>query len=180
MLGASDLRVVESPFPEGSQVKKRPRVYLETSVVSYLTARRSSNILAAAHQLVTREWWETRRKAFDLLTSSLVLDEARLGDPEAARRRLEVLEEIPLVEVNGDANDLAARVIRDGLLPLTAFADAVHLATATVHRVDYLLTWNCAHIANAEILPRVARMFEEVGWERPAVCTPEELMGGVP
>lgn len=157
---------------------KRPRIYIETSVISYLTARPSLNLVAAAHQLVTQEWWEKRRSLFELVTSPLVLSEARLGNPEAAQRRLAVLDEISLVEVSSDASELAARIVRDGLLPLKALADAVHLATATVHRVDYLLTWNCAHIANAEILPRVTRVFEEFGWERPSVCTPEELMGG--
>lgn len=111
------------------------------------------------------------------LASQLVLNEARLGNREAAQRRLALLEGIRLLEVTDTANELAITIVQKGLLPQTAFPDALHIATATVHQVDYLLTWNCAHIANAEILPRVALICERSGLVLPYICTPEELMG---
>lgn len=155
----------------------RARVYIETSLVSYLTARPSRDVVAAAHQQITLDWWERRRSDFDIVASQLVVKEARQGNPEAAQRRLEILEGIPLLEVTDAANQLAVAVVQEGLLPQTAYPDALHIATATVHNVDYLLTWNCAHIANAEILPRVARICERHGLALPYICTPEELLG---
>jgi|SRR6185295_2335415 len=155
----------------------KPRVYIETSMISYLTARPSRDVVAAAHQQITLDWWERRRGDFEVLASHLVLNEARQGNPEAAQRRLSILEGIPLLEVTEVAYQLAVNVVREGLLPPTAYPDALHIATATVYNVDYLLTWNCAHIANAEILPRVARICEQHGLALPYICTPEELLG---
>lgn len=156
----------------------KARVYLETSVVSYLTAKRSRDLVSAAHQQITADWWEGRRADFDLVVSELVVGEASQGDPDAARRRLEALEGIPLLDVTEEARQLAVAVIREGLLPAAAFPDALHIATATIHEVDYLLTWNCAHIANAELLPRVAKICDAFGYRLPYICTPEELIGG--
>ena len=155
----------------------RARVYIETSVVSYLTARPSRDVVAAAHQQISLDWWEHRRHDFDLVASLHVVNEARLGNPEMAQRRLALLEGIPLLEVTDTAQKLAVAIVQKGLLPQTAFADALHIATAAVHQVDYLLTWNCAHIANAEILPRVAVISGSFGIALPYICTPEELLG---
>jgi predicted nucleic acid-binding protein len=155
----------------------KARVYLETSVISYLTARPSRDVVSAGHQQVTLAWWERRRHDFEVVASHLVAQEVSSGDPEAAIRRLAVLEEVPLLNVTEAANDLAVAIVRGGLLPQTAFPDALHIATATVHEIDYLLTWNCAHIANAEILPRVAAICESYGLTLPFICTPEELLG---
>lgn len=155
----------------------KARVYLETSIVSYLTARPSRDVLAVAHQQISTEWWDRRRRDFDVVISVLVLNEARRGDPDAAQRRLELLQGIPRVEVTEPAKELATNVVKEGLLPETAYPDALHIATATVHEVDYLLTWNCSHIANAEILPKVAAICERSGLALPYVCTPEELLG---
>jgi predicted nucleic acid-binding protein len=157
----------------------RDRVYIETSLISYLAARPSRDVLVVAHQQISLDWWEQRRNHFDLVTSAVVVREARRGDPEVARRRLALLEGIPLVEVTDSAQELAMAIIQKGLLPQTAYPDAVHIATATVHEVDYLLTWNCSHIANAEILPRVAEICETYDLALPYVCTPEELLGDV-
>ena len=153
------------------------RIYLETSVVSYLTARPSLHIITAAHQLVTTRWWETRRFEFEIWTSELVLEEAGRGDREAAAQRLAVLAELPLLQITSDASKLASAIVQDHLLPDRAFADALHIATASVHSMEYLLTWNCSHIANAELLPRVTGLVEERGFRMPFVCTPEELLG---
>jgi predicted nucleic acid-binding protein len=153
------------------------RVYVETSVISYLTSRPSRDIIAAAHQQISLDWWERRRHDFELVASVLVINEARMGDPSAAQRRLTLLEGFPLLQVTDPAQRLAATIIQDGLLPQGAYPDALHIATATVHQVDYLLTWNCSHIANAEILPRVAVICERFGLTLPYICTPEELLG---
>ena len=146
-------------------------------MISYLTARPSRDVVAAAHQQISLDWWERRRDDFELVASLLVVNEARLGQPEAAQRRLVFLEGVPLLEVTDQAQELAVEILRVGLLPPTAYPDALHIATAAVHEVDYLLTWNCAHIANAEILPRIAVILESFGFALPYVCTPEELLG---
>jgi hypothetical protein len=155
----------------------RARVYIETSVVSYLTARPSRDVVAAGHQQTSLDWWERRRNDFDLVASLLVVNEARLGNPEMARRRLALLEGIPLLEVTEAAQQLAVAIVQKGLLPETAYPDALHIGTAAVHQVDYLLTWNCTHIANAEILPRVSLISQRFGLTLPYICTPEELLG---
>lgn len=154
-----------------------PTLYLETSVVSYLTARTSADLVAAAHQHITARWWDTRRTSFDIWTSELVIEEAARGDSTAAARRLGALERIPLLKITDAASELASRVLKDHVLPDRAFPDALHIALAAVHSIDYLLTWNCTHIANAELLPRVTVLVQDAGFSMPFVCTPEELMG---
>jgi predicted nucleic acid-binding protein len=155
----------------------KARVYIETSVVSYLTARPSRDVVAAGHQQISLDWWDRRRNDFEVVASQLVVKEAGQGNPEMARRRLELLAGLPLLEVTEAAQGLAIAIVQKGLLPQTAYPDALHIGTAAVHEVDYLLTWNCAHIANAEILPRVALICESFGWALPYICTPEELLG---
>jgi predicted nucleic acid-binding protein len=154
----------------------KPRVYLETSFISYLTARPSRDLIVAARQQVTQEWWARRRNEFELLSSQLVLDEAGRGDSDASRQRLALLENLVLLQVSEEAESLADAIVAEGLLPDRAFADALHIAVATIHQVDYLLTWNCKHIANAEILPRVAAICMTLGFTSPFVCTPDELL----
>lgn len=146
-------------------------------MVSYLTARPSRDVVAAAHQQISLDWWERRRHDFDLVASLLVLNEARLGNPEMAARRLALLEGIPLLDVTDGAQKLAVTFVEKGLLPQSAYPDALHIATATVHQVEYLLTWNCNHIANGEILPRIALICDSLNLALPYVCTPEELLG---
>ena len=153
------------------------RIYLETSILSFLTARPSSDVMATAHRAVTMGWWKSRRTFFDLVTSELVLQEVRRGDPAAAARRIAALEGIPLLPLDVDSTNLALAVVGANLLPRKAFPDALHIAIAAVHGVEYLLTWNCSHIANAELLPRVTNLVEDYGYRMPFVCTPEELMG---
>ncbi|MCP3998565.1 MAG: type II toxin-antitoxin system VapC family toxin [bacterium] len=153
------------------------RAYIETSMVSYLTARPSRDLVVAAHQQISADWWERRRRDFELCTSQLVVDEARRGEPEMARRRLEILKGMPLLEMTDTAQTLAVAIVQKGLLHQAAFPDALHIAIATAHQVDYLLTWNCSHIANAEILPQVARICDRLDLILPYVCTPEELLG---
>jgi predicted nucleic acid-binding protein len=163
--------------PEYAKFFGMPRLYLETSVVSYLTARPSSDIITAAHQLITHRWWLLRRAEFELLTSELVLEEASRGDADAAARRLAALEGIPLLGITASASELAWSIVRAHLLPARAFPDALHISVAAIHSVEYLLTWNCSHIANAELLPYVTDVVEATGFNMPFVCTPEELLG---
>lgn len=155
----------------------KSKVYLETTIASYLTARRSRDLIVAAHQEITTEWWNGHRNRFDLFVSELVLEEARRGDPRVAALRIAELDGITVLEVNEDARELAGQFLKGGVLPLIAQEDALHVATATIQGLDYLLTWNCRHIANAEIAARLSVLCEDLGYEMPVLCTPEQLMG---
>jgi len=155
-------------------------IYIETSVISYLTARPSRDLLAAAHQQVTREWWDHHRRRFEQFISPMVLEEAACGDPEAAARRLAALDGFSVLEPTSSAAELVEILIADGALPSVARDDATHVAIATVHCMDYLITWNCRHIDNAETKPLIRSVCAIHGYTCPEICTPEELMGGVP
>lgn len=155
-------------------------VYLETSITSYLVALPGRDLIVAAHQQITHEWWRRRRPHFEVFVSQLVLDEASAGDSEAAQRRLTLLAGLPLLEINAAAADLARHLVQGVPLPSRAGADALHIAVAAVHGMDFLLTWNCAHIANAELRPAVERICRSQGFLAPIMCTPDELMGGEP
>ncbi|EXI80626.1 MAG: hypothetical protein AW10_01769 [Candidatus Accumulibacter appositus] len=152
------------------------KIYLETSVISYLTARPSKTILGAAHQQLTLAWWETRNQ-YELLVSEAVLRECGAGNADAAQKRLAVLSNVPLLVITEQALVIAESLVRQGILPPKAAEDALHIAVATVNGVDYLLTWNCRHIANPEIQRSIAAYLEELGLFLPFICTPEELLG---
>ncbi|HLL88139.1 MAG TPA: type II toxin-antitoxin system VapC family toxin [Tepidisphaeraceae bacterium] len=156
----------------------RPTVYLETTVVSYLTASPDTGDLRQVQQELTREWWATARGGYDLRTSQFVLDEAAAGDPRAAADRLQALDGIPLLDVVPDVLVLADHLLAEHALPAKARLDALHLATAAVHRVQYLLTWNCKHLANARLWDRMRRTCDAAGLALPTICTPEQLLGG--
>ena len=151
-------------------------VYVETTIVSYLTARPSRDLVLCAHQQITRTWWRTRRSDFDLFISPLVLQEAGDGDPQAARRRLAALARIPILAAVPGALAVAHALQNRGPIPPRAVADAMHIAIAAAHGVEYLLTWNCTHIANAQMRPSIERLCREEGFEPPILCTPEELL----
>jgi len=153
-------------------------VYIETSIIGYLTARSSDAVIFLARQQLTQQWWHEQRAGYDLVTSQLVLDEAGAGDAAAAIERMTLLEGLPLLDIqHPDVPKLAERLIAEHLLPEKAAADARHVAVAAIFGVDYLLTWNCKHIANAATLPRIYRMLRESGIEPPLVVTPEEFSG---
>ena len=152
-------------------------VYIETSILGYLTARPSRNVIVTANTEVTREWWDKRRSAFDLYTSQAVLREVSQGDTEMASRRLEMLRDFPLLELNQSVLNLAEQFLQRSNLPSKADIDAIHIAVATVHRMDYLLTWNCKHIANAQIQIKLADISLDFGYDLPILCTPYELLG---
>ena len=153
-------------------------VYVETSVVSYLTARPSGNIVIAAHQQVTRDWWDTRRRNFTLYTSQLVLQEAAGGNPEMAEDRLKVLKDLSALDISGAASTLARALVSAGAPPATAPEDALYIAIAVVSGLEYLLTWNCRHIANAAMRKTIEQVCRAEGYEPTILCTPEELLDG--
>ena len=151
-------------------------IYVETSIIGYLTARTSNNLILMAHMEATKKWWNTRRNYFELYISQTVLDESARGDVEIAKQRLEILNEFPLLEVNEIVEDLAAQFLSKSSLPPKAADDAIHIATATVYGLDYLLTWNCKHIANAQIQKKLLQISFNAGYELPTICTPYELI----
>jgi hypothetical protein len=154
-----------------------PSVYVETSIISYLAARPSRDLIVAARQQLTDTWWRNRRPMFDLYVSQMVLDEILAGDPDAADRRAALVAGIPLLDIVPDVAEPAAALIQRVPLPTTAGADAAHIATAAYHRIDFLMTRNSTHIANAQLRPRVERVCREIGHPAPVLCTPDELMG---
>lgn len=153
------------------------QVYVETSVISYLTARPSKTIIGAAHQQIALAWWDLRSD-YELFVSQAVRQECAAGDPVAAQKRLAALDGIPVLAVTRDMIRLANAFIEQAIIPAKAIEDALHIAVSTLHHVDFLLTWNCRHIANPVIQEKIALHLEELGLFLPIVCTPEELLGG--
>ena len=151
-------------------------IYIETSIVSYLTARPTNDLLAAAWQKATIDWWDTQRRRFALYTSSVVTEEAGRGNPEAASRRLDALSGIPLLAITAEVVALSKALIHQWALPTKAIGDSLHIAIAAVHAMDYLVTWNCRH-DNAEVKPVVRSACTAHGYVCPEICTPQELMG---
>ena len=147
-------------------------------MLSYLTARLSNDLRVAANQSTTIEWWDTRRPHFELFVSELVTAEACLGDPEFAQRRLGAIEALPKLAVTEAVRELAKKLVSEGPIPDTAEMDAYHIAVAAVNGMEYLLTWNCTHIANAVMRPRIEEICRQQGFEPPIICTPQELMEG--
>lgn len=153
----------------------KSRVYIETSVVSYLTARPTNDLRAMANQAATVEWWETQRSKYDLVISEFVLAEASLGHPEAAKRRLAALMGLTQLRATEEVRTLGKELITLGALPEKAAIDAYHVAIVAVNGIEYLLTWNCAHIANAHTRPKIEAACRALGYEPPVICTPDEL-----
>ena len=152
-------------------------VYIETSVISYLVSDPSHDLVVAGHQQITREWWESRRPVFDCVVSQFVLDEAAGGDARQAESRLAILRDLRPVPITPAVIELAEQFIQSGALPVKAARDAYHVAASVVHRLDYLATWNCRHIANAQVLKKLQPICVQQRLALPAVCTLEELMG---
>ena len=154
----------------------RPRVYVETSIVSYLTARPARDIVIAGRQQATRDWWETAAARFELVISQVVQEEAAVGDSDAARARLAALAPLTALAAPMEARELARRLVDAGAVPKRAARDATHVAIAAVHGVEFLVTWNFRHIANAVSRPRIESVCRRAGVEPPVLCTPEELV----
>lgn len=151
-------------------------VYLETTIPSYLVARASRDVVTAAHQEITRQWWETARHHFDLYISEAVLDEIRLGDPQYAQQRLKIVADLDVLAFNSDVVLLVREYHARCLLSGSAAADLPHFAFAVAYNMDYLVTWNCRHIANGQIIRRLAKANQEIGRPTPVIVTPEELL----
>jgi hypothetical protein len=144
----------------------KKKVYLETTIVSYLASSPSRDLVVAAHQEITREWWEEQRRSFDVYISQVVLDESGDGDREAAKRRLDLIGAIPVLVATEDVAALAEKLIAEGPIPQEAADDALHIAFAAVHGMDFLLTWNCKHLANAQLLTVARRSIRDIASER--------------
>lgn len=154
----------------------KPTVYLETTIIGYPATRVSGVLRVAANQQTTRDWWENHRRHFDVLVSRFVVDECSDGDPDAAKERLAYLNGIPLLEISENVHTLAASLLSDVPLPERGTIDALHISVAAVNGVEYLLTWNCRHIANPSLRPQIERVCRDAGFEPPVICTPQELL----
>src|ERR1035438_9097156 len=154
------------------------RIYIESTIPSYVVARPARDLLQAARQQMTKDWWELKRQQHELFTGQLVLDEIGFGEPEMAKHRLDLVADFALLQSTEAARQLTRSIMDSRLLPAKAARPAVHIALATFHKMDILLTWNCRHIANAFILGRLRRLNEADGYSTPTICTPEELLQG--
>lgn len=156
----------------------KPKVYIETSIIGYLTSGLSRDLIVTSNQMLTRLWWKRRREDFDLYVSELVGVELGSGNPTLAEERLSAIRALPQLDLTDAARELARRFVEGGPLPEKASRDAIHIALATVHRMDYLLTWNCSHIANAAMQRKLRDIMSGRGYESPVICTPQELIAG--
>ena len=152
-------------------------VYVETSIIRYLRQKPGTQVVLAARQLLTHQWWNDERSHYQLVASQFVIDEASAGDPTLAAERLQLLAGIPLLPLDPVIADIADEIMSRAILPEKARTDALHIATVAHHRIQYLLTWNCRHIANARILPRIHDVLIDLLIPVPVICTPEEMVG---
>ncbi len=153
------------------------RIYIESTIPSYIVARPARDLLQAARQQITRDWWDLRSSHHALFASQIVLDEIVGGEVAMAHKRLDLMANIPLLDLTDEARSLTQVVLGSGLLPPRADRDAAHIALATVHEMDILLSWNCRHIANAAIQRGLRQLVESSGLALPVLCTPEEIIG---
>ena len=157
----------------------KPRVYIETTVISYLTARPARDVVIAGHQQITHDWWATASERFELVISELVREEAGAGDPDAVCARLTLLASLALLDATAEAQELAERLVSASAVPEAAMRDAAHIAIAAANGIEYLVTWNFRHIANAVTRPQIESVCRQAGFESPVICTPEELMENI-
>jgi hypothetical protein len=150
-------------------------IYLETTIPSYLAGRLSRDLIVAAHQQITHEWWSQARERFDLFISEAVLEEIRAGDPGLAARRLDLVTGLPVLAVREDVRTLVRIYYEELGLPPQAGADVLHIAFAVAYELDYLVTWNCKHIANGQVIRRLLVLNQKLGKSTPVIVTPEEL-----
>ncbi len=156
----------------------KPTVYLETTIISYVTSRMSRDVVVAGRQQITRSWWDNEKQHYSLNISEFVLDECRGGDKDASRNRMELIRPFTVLKSSSEVSALAKRFISAKCVPHSAATDALHIAIAAVNNLTYLLTWNCTHIANATIRSHLALQANLAGYCLPVICTPEELLGG--
>lgn len=154
----------------------KPTLYLETTIPSYLTSKSSRDLIITSHQQITREWWDNTRTNFEIYTSQAVIDEVSAGDPIFAARRLEIIANLPLLKATNEVEDLAGQYLEKLGLPNKASLDILHLAYSVAYEMDYLLTWNCAHLANGIIIRRLQNINNSLQCKTPIIVTPEELL----
>ena len=154
----------------------KARVYIETTIISYLAARPSRDLIIAGHQQISHEWWQSSRTHFSAVSSQLVVNEASAGDPELASARLAFLAELTLLGITEEALMLAQRLLQTKAIPQEYPEDALHIAVAVVNGIEYLLTWNYKHLANAVMRNKIETICRTLGYEPTVICTPEELM----
>jgi hypothetical protein len=153
------------------------RIYIESTIPSYIVARPSRDSIKAMRQQLTKDWWEFKRHSHELFTSQVALNEIADGEKAMAVRRLETMSGIPLLELTGEAKSFANEILNSRILPAKADGDAAHIALATVHKMDILLSWNFRHITNVAIELRLRRLVEEFGFVLPVLRTPDDLIG---
>ncbi len=151
-------------------------IYIETTIIGYLTGRRSRDIVVLAHQEITGQWWDNCRSSYLLYTSEIVIQEAKQGDPDAAERRMNLLKEIPLLSIIQDIERLARRYMTELCFPQKSVADSLHLAYAVYYGMDYLLTWNCTHLANEFLQRKIVTINNTLSLPTPLIVTPEDLI----
>lgn len=154
----------------------KPSVYVETTIIGYLAARVSRDLVTASNQQLTQRWWSDHRERFELFVSRFVLDECAAGDDDAAQERLALIQDISVFDVTDDVRSLSKSLMGEVPLPGKAQVDSLHISVAAVNGADYLLTWNCKHIANAVLRPRIETVCRRHGFEPPTICTPQELL----
>ena len=153
-----------------------PRAYIESSVPSFYAARPSRQLALLAKQQATKDWWDAGWSGLEIVTSLETLDEIARGESEKAKERVELVADLPLLEVNEDVADIANDLVLSGIVPDKAASDAIHIAIASVHRVEFLVTWNFKHIANPFLRERIRELITKNGFQMPTMCSPEELL----
>ena len=156
----------------------KPTIYIESTIPSYLVSQASRDLIVAAHQKITQEWWQYKRNNFSIYISQLVLNEISAGDAELAKERLKAVKAFAELDITDAVTTLASHILSTGIIPKKAATDAAHIALAAVHGMHFLMTWNCTHIANAKITKAIESICKRQGYECPVICTPEELMEG--
>jgi hypothetical protein len=151
-------------------------VYIESSVISYITARPNRDIVISARQAVTIEWWETYRNQFEIYVSELVLEEIGCGDPMAASHRIAIVKDIPILVISQSAISIAQALVKEKAIPESSTEDALHIGIAAVQNIDFLLTWNFKHMNNANTRIKIASIITELNYSSPIICSPEELI----
>jgi len=154
----------------------KPTVYIETTVISYLTAKPSRDLIIAAHQQITHDWWDLALPHFDVFVSPIVLEEISRGDTQAAELRLETVSSFSVLEVLLEVRNLAESYFAAIEIPEKAGADSYNLALAAWHGMDFMVSWNCTHIVSGRVKKIIEKINYEYGIRTPIVCTPEELM----
>lgn len=154
----------------------KKRVYIETTVLSYFTARPSRDIMVVGHQEATRDLWPDLTAKYDTYISAIVYEEARKGEPEQAKMRLTAIEPFPMLDIEEEARFLAEKIITGRGIPAEYPEDALHIAVAAVNGMEVLITWNFAHMNNPFTRRAIRRIVEEEGYVCPEICSPEELL----